>query len=897
MIGQTISHYRIVEKLGGGGMGVVYKAEDARLGRAVALKFLPAELSKDAHAIERFQREARAASALNHPHICTIYDIGEHDGQHFIVMELLEGETLKQRLEQKALDTDRLLDLALEITDALDAAHSHGIVHRDIKPANIFITRRGQAKILDFGLAKLAEQPPGAQTVADPGAQTLTAHAPLSTPGVVLGTIAYMSPEQARGEDVDARSDLFSFGVVLYEMATGRQAFTGHSTPLIFEAILNRAPASPLSVNPALPADLERIIDKALEKDRAMRYQTASDLHTDLKRLKRDTESGRTAATGATRAVAAAPRRIPAPLLVVAGLVVLLLAAGLFWLRLSKQPPPARTEYTPLTNFTDSATEPALSPDGRMLAFLHGPTTFFGPGQIAVKLLPNGEPVELTHDNRLKMDPVFSPDGSRIAYTVVDPHFGWDTWAVPVLGGEPRRMLPNASGLHWIDPQRLLFSEIKSGIHMGLVTALESRAQSRDIYLPPQERGMAHRSYLSPDGKWVLLVEMDNIGLRPCRVVPFDGSSTGRQVGPPEAKCTSAAWSPDGQWMYLSSEAGGGFHLWRQRFSGGGAASAPEQITFGATDEQGIAMAPDGRSLVSSVGLEQSEVWIHDSKGERQISSEGYGFAPRFSADGKRLYFLVHAGASRAFNTGELRAAEVDSGRAERLLPGFSLTSEHNLSLYDLSSDGKRIVFAALDRGGKPHVWLASLDRRFAPRQVSPFEEDEPRFNPRGGLYVRAAEGKSNFVFRMKEDGTGREKVFPDPVLVLLDVSADGRWLLTWTAAPGVESTSAEVAHDTTTGASVRICDSCDAGWAPDGKWLYLTFGFMGRPVTVAVPLRPGQALPVLPPEGISSPQQAAALPGARMIEKSGIAAGLDPSVYAFTRRSVHRNLYRIPIP
>jgi eukaryotic-like serine/threonine-protein kinase len=883
--GDRIGVYEIIAPLGSGGMGVVYKARDKKLERLVALKFLRGG-DRDGDSVEsRLLREARSASALNHPHIATIYEVGESDGRAYIAMEFVEGRPLSTVLERDSLAPETAVRYGLEIAAALAQAHDHGIVHRDLKPANVMITTAGSVKVLDFGLARRI---PG-----DDSSAVTVSQKPVTEESSVSGTLLYMAPETLRGEPADARTDLWALGAVLYEMVIGHPPFEGRTAYEVSSAILREPPKTFPS---HVPLRLQAVIQRCVAKEREHRYQRASEVHAALETIGADVLSPVAPQSGSSQLVAAAPpsSRSGSTIFALVGMgVVLLIAAawGGYELYQSKSagPPPASSDqWTQITDFADSATSPALSPDGKILTFIRGEDTFFGPGQIEAKVLPSGDPVELTHDGTLKMSPQFSADGSNIAYTVYSGR-DWDTWTVPVLGGEARKTFTNAEGLTWIDSDHLLFSQIINGSHMSVVTAGSSGDPRRDIYIPPRERGMAHRSAISPDHKSVLLAGMDNGGWLPCRLVPFDGTSAGKQVGPPGVACTYVAWSPDGKWMYLNSESGGRFHVWRQRYPDG----KPEQLTASATEEEGIAIAPDGSSLITSVGLRESTIWIKDAKGEHQASSEGYADEPHFSRDGKKLYYLVRRhGFSGQFIGGELAVADLASGRTQTLLPGIDLGG------YSISPDGTQVVFAATDKAGLSNLWFASLDQSFPPRRIaSPVNEDEPGWTTSGYIYFRATEGNQNFIYRMKTDGSGREKAYPNPVLEILSVSPTGKWALSWQG-PNSGTLSQMIADPLDgNGPPVPVCGGyCSGHWNADGTILSVSINTMDGAFTLMAPVNPPGSLPALPSNRVMNRADLLAVRGAKVLE-GWFLASPNPGQYVTRHEDVHRNIYRIPLP
>lgn len=549
-------------------------------------------------------------------------------------------------------------------------------------------------------------------------------------------------------------------------------------------------------------------------------------------------------------------------------------------------------KFTQLTDFTDSAVAPALSPDGHMLAFIRGNGGFLTADQIWLKLLPDGEARRLTDDGRLKYGPAFSPDGSEIAYTVLEaPTFS--TYTVSILGGDSRLLLRNAAGLSWLDPRQLLFSQFRSGIHLGVVMGTETRADFREIYYPAHERGMAHYSYPSPDRHWALVVEMDGNGAwAPCRLVSLDGGSSARSIGPNGA-CTSAGWSPDGAWMYFSAAVDGPSHLWRQRFPGG----PPEQITFGPTEEDGVAVEPAGRAVITSVGVHQSAIWIHDAAGDRPLSSEGEVVAdlspPAFRQNDTVLYYLLRQEPDASGT--ELWRTFLDSGKSEDVFPGVSMLA------YDVSQDGRQVVYSTATSAGKTQLWLAPVDKTTPANKLGDAGGTSPHFGARGQILFQVAEGNSNYLEQMNMDGSGRTKVVPYPIVEIQSISPGRRWIMAMVPASPGDNGPAPMAIPLDGGLPRRMCVSyCAPVWASNGKFLFVAVEAPSRTSpgrSLAIPIGQGESLPALPPGGIEPGANASVLPGSESVPRADLVPGRDPAHYAYVSTTVHRNLFRISLP
>lgn len=723
--------YQVDEVMGRGGMGVVYKAEDTKLRRVVALKFLPEELAHDRQAVERFQREARAASALNHPHICTIYDIDEHEGQHFMALEFLGGKTLREYLLAERLDIDHIIDFGIQISSGLEAAHAKGIIHRDIKPGNIFVTDSSQAKILDFGLAKLLpERRPKAGERVSARMPTMTAEEDLTSPGAAVGTVAYMSPEQALGQELDTRTDLFSFGVVLYEMATGVLPFRGTTSAAIFNAILNTVPTAPVRINPDLPGDLERIINKALEKDRKLRYQTASDFRADLERLKRDSDSVRTAAAPA--AVRMKSKRLPRWLQAAAAMLVILagtfVAYRLFFAK--KEPSiPFQAVTSPRRLTTHGKVGDAvLSPDGNYIAY-----SLFGPGGQSVLMRQVATAVDRTIVPPAEADYTgltFSPDGNYLYYA------SWEKWRakpllyrVSVLGGDPTKLIEDIRSPVTFSPdgKRLAFVREDEQESALIVANADGTNQETLLKRKSSEMGFLNYPAWSPDGK--VIVSGIYYSSRPGREALIVAEvqveeGTIREINTQGwgAIVDRMAWLADGSGFLMSAadpSTGWFFQVWFVSYPDGKA----RKVTNDPNNYLGTSLSRDSGVLLTLQSDWLSNVWMApdgDSSRARQITSgiyDGYG-GVAWARGGKIVY------GTRDWDIWVMD----EDGSHQRLLT----IDEHNNRDVAVSLDGRTVFFSSWRGQGGGKIWRMGIDGSDARQLTNGIDDRRPRCSPDG---------------------------------------------------------------------------------------------------------------------------------------------------------------------
>jgi serine/threonine protein kinase len=773
MIGQTISHYRVIEKLGGGGMGVVYKAEDLKLGRFVALKFLPDDVAKDPQALARFQREAKAASALNHPNICTIYEIDDESGQAFIAMEYLEGVTLKHKIAGKSLEIETVLDLGIQIADALDAAHSKGIIHRDIKPANIFVSARGQAKILDFGLAKVTAKPESAGM----SSPTLDEVEHLTSPGSAVGTVAYMSPEQARGEELDTRTDLFSFGLVLYEMATARPAFSGGTSAVIFDAILHKAPVSPLRLNPELPPELDRIINKALEKDPELRYQSGAELRGDLKRSKRDSGSGHSgsawpsavelpaasSASGTSKITTAATKSSNNKYIAAAAIVaiIVLSAVAAYYVHNSSSGP---GKVTQISHWNKPMNSAVLSPDGHTVAFT---SPIAGFDQVFVMLASGGDPLQLTTDSINKAVEAFSPDGTQIYYS--DDFTGEESFGVPTLGGAST-VAASGSGLA-ISPDGNTFYFIKIRRENAVFRKPKVGLAEELIFRSPEGSSPVHVLPF-PDGKELLISTGNDQVLGSTTLMLYRvnlATHASQKIGELSGSPTGLVWNDPGKTFLCSRTVNDVTNIWEYRVADGNL----RQVTTSAGPDLSPMPAPSGKEIYFVNGRRSGFLTVYHPKTKQSFDlTNEEATQPALAWDGRHIMYITLSGNAQQ---GDLWVSDIDGNNRVKITSGTELIT------VTFTSDASRLVFAASE-GGKTKIYIVKTDgtglRQIPWSGVSGgfgSASVDPNVFYLGGQETDLAKTS---IWKVAADGSSIEKLV-DNCGAVWDSSPDGKYLLT----------------------------------------------------------------------------------------------------------------------